>query len=298
MTVSRIKVAEGGPEFSRIAQGFGSVERWNRSPDELLNYVRRCMHLGVTTMDIAPIYAGGHAESMLGEALALDPALRDRLELVTKCSIGQWDRSLYHYDTSKEHILWSVEQSLTKLQTDRIDLLLIHRPDPLMDADETAEAFAELRQSGKVLYFGVSNFSPSQFELLASRLDFPLVTNEIEFSAMHLSAWYDGTLDLCQRLRIAPMAWGPLGRGRLFRTQNKWAEGLRQEMYRIGKELEGASLDKVALAWVLRHPARAIPILGTGKIARVRSAVGAEELDLSREQWFRVWVASTGKRLP
>jgi predicted oxidoreductase len=291
-------MATNGPEFSRIAQGFGSIERWGKTPAGLLNHVRRCVHLGVTTMDIAPIYGGGRAEAMLGEALALDPSLRDKLELVTKCCIGRWEASLYHYDTSKTHILWSVDQSLSMLQTDRIDLLLLHRPDPLMDADEVADAFTELRRSGKVLHFGVSNFSPLQFELLASRLDFPLVTNEIQFSVMHLSAWYDGTLDLCQRLCIAPMAWGPLCRGRLFREQNKWAEGLRQEMYDIGENLGSASLDQVALAWILRHPARIVPILGTGKIKRVRSAVGAEEIELSREQWFRVWVASTGKRLP
>jgi predicted oxidoreductase len=249
-------------------------------------------------MDIAPIYGQGQAETLLGEVLSMDTSLRDKLELVTKCCIGQWNTSLYHYDTSKAHILRSAEQSLTHLKTDRIDLLLIHRPDPLMDADEIAEAFVKLRESGKVLHFGVSNFSPSQFELLASRLDFSLVTNEIEFSAMHLTPWYDGTLDLCQRLRIAPMAWGPLGRGRLFREQNQWAEGLRREMYAIGETLGGASLDQVALAWILRHPARIMPILGTGKVKRVRSAVRAEELELSREQWFRVWVASTGKRLP
>lgn len=298
MTVSRIRMAIGGPELSRIAQGFGSIAHWNKSPDELLNHVRRCMHLGVTTMDIAPIYGDGNAESRLGEALSRDPALRDGLELVTKCCIGQWNTTLYHYDTSKTHILWSVDQSLSSLQTDRLDLLLIHRPDPLMDADEVAEAFAELRQAGKVLHFGVSNFSPGQFELLASRLDFPLVTNEIEFSALRLSAWYDGVLDHCQRQRISPMAWGPLGRGRLFREQNKWAEGLRQAMYAVGEELGGASLEQVALAWILRHPARIVPILGTGKIGRIRSAVGAEALSLSREQWFKIWVASTGKRLP
>ena len=112
MAVSRIKMARDGPEFSRIAQGFGSVARWNKSPAELLNHVRRCMHLGVTTMDLAPIYGRGQAEALLGETLALDASLRDKLELVTKCCIGQWDTLLYHYDTSKAHILWSVDQSL------------------------------------------------------------------------------------------------------------------------------------------------------------------------------------------
>jgi predicted oxidoreductase len=237
-------------------------------------------------------------ETLLGDALSLEPSLRDKVELVTKCSIGRWDTSLYHYDTSREHILWSVEQSLTKLQTDRVDLLLIHRPDPLMDADEVAEAFTQLRQSGKVLHFGVSNFTPSQFELLASRIDFPLVTNEVQFSVMYLSTWYDGTLDQCQRLRISPLVWSPLGGGRLFREETKWSERLRAKMYAVGEALGGASLDQVALAWMLKHPAKVVPILGTGKIEHARSAVKAEALELSREQWFRIWVASTGKRLP
>ena len=304
MTVSRIQMAAGGPEFSRFALGFGSAVRWGKSAREVLEYVQRCVHLGVTTMDNAAIYGDGACESLLGDALALAPALRDEVELVTKCCIGRWDTSLYHYDTSKAHILWSVEQSLQKLRTDRIDLLLIHRPDPLLDADEVAEAFGQLRQSGKVLHFGVSNFTPSQFELLASRLDVPrtspvrLVTNEVQFSAMYLSAWYDGTLDQCQRLRISPMAWSPLGGGRLFNEETKWAEDIRTEMYAAGEALGGASLDQVALAWILKHPARMVPILGTGKIEHVRSAVQAEGLELSREQWFRIWVASIGKRLP
>ena len=304
MAVSRISMSSEGPEFSRFAQGFAGAVRWKKSARELLSYVQRCVHLGVTTLDNAAIYGDGQCETLLGDALALNPSLRDEVELVTKCGIGTWETSLYHYDTSKAHILWSVEQSLQKLRTDRIDLLLIHRPDPLMNADEVAEAFVQLRQSGKVLHFGVSNFSPSQFELLASRLDFSrtspvrLVTNEIQFSAMYLEPWYDGTLDQCQRLRISPMTWSPLGGGRLFHEETKWSERIRTEMYAAGKALGGASLDQVALAWILKHPARMVPILGTGKIKRVRSAVQAESLDLSREQWFRIWVASAGKRLP
>ena len=303
MAVSRVQMAPGGPEFSRFAQGFGSAARWSKSAHELLDHVQRCVYLGVTTLDIAAIYGDGRCESLLGDALALKPSLRDEVELVTKCCIGRWGTSIYHYDTSKAHILWSVEQSLQKLRTDRIDLLLIHRPDPLMDADEVAKAFTALRQSGKVLHFGVSNFTPSQFDLLASRLDrsgtspVRLVTNEVQFSAMHLRTWYDGTLDQCQRLRISPMAWSPLGGGRLFHEESQWAESIRTEMYAAGEALGGAPLDQIALAWVLKHPARMVPILGTGKIERVRSAVQAEKLELSREQWFRIWVASAGKRL-
>jgi predicted oxidoreductase len=298
MTVSRISMSSEGPEFSRLAQGFGGAVRWGKSTQEMLAHLDECVDLGITTMDNAAIYSGGECETLLGDALALKPSLRDEVQLVTKCGIGTWDTSLYHYDTSKAHILWSVEQSLQKLRTDRIDLLLIHRPDPLMDADEVAEAFTRLKQSGEVLHFGVSNFTPSQFELLASRLDFPLVTNEVQFSAMYLETWYDGTLDLCQRLRISPMAWSPLGGGRLFREETKWAEDIRTEMYAAGVALDGAPLDQVALAWVLKHPARMVPILGTGQIGHVCSAVQAEGLELSREQWFRIWVASLGKRLP
>jgi predicted oxidoreductase len=297
MTVSRITMSNGGPTFSRIAQGFGSAVRWEKSPRQVLEHVSECIDLGITTLDIAAIYGGGQAETLLGDALALNPALRDKIQLVTKCGVGTWGTSLYHYDTSKAHILWSVDQSLAKLRTDRIDVLLIHRPDPLMDADEVAEAFTALRQSGKVLYFGVSNFTPSQYELLASRLSFPLVTNEVEFSVMHLEPWYDGTLDLCQRLRISPMAWGPLGGGRLFRDDTEQTVRLRKELGQIGESL-GASMDQVALAWLLKHPARIVPILGTGKADRIRNAVQAENLELSREQWFRIWVASTGEGLP
>jgi predicted oxidoreductase len=291
-------MASEGPEFSRIAQGLGGAARWNLSAQELLSRVQRGVYLGVTTLDIAAIYGGGRCETLLGDALALKPSLRDEVEIVTKCGIGTWETSIYHYDTRKAHILWSVEQSLRKLRTDRVDLLLIHRPDPLMDADEVAEAFGELRQSGKVLHVGVSNFTPSQVELLASRLPVPLVTNEVQFSAMYLETWFNGTLDQCQRLRISPMAWSPLGGGRLFHEESKWAERIRSEMYAAGKALDGATLDQVALAWILKHPARIAPILGTSRIDRVRSAVQAEGLELSREQWFRIWVASTGRRLP
>ncbi|OGO04788.1 MAG: hypothetical protein A2Y73_01980 [Chloroflexi bacterium RBG_13_56_8] len=297
MTVSRIAISSEGPTLSRFAQGFGSSVRWGKSPHQVLEHVSECVDLGVTTMDIAAIYGDGEAEILLGSALALHPSLRDKLEIITKCSIGTWNTSLYHCDTSKEHILWSVDQSLTKLKTDRLNALLLHRPDPLMDADEVAEAFAQLRQSAKVLHFGVSNFTTSQFELLASRLDFPLVTNEIEISAMHLNAWQDGTLDLCQRLRISPLAWGPLSGGRLFTSDTEQTVRLRKELSETGDAL-GASIEQIALAWLLKHPARIVPILGTGKSDRVQSAVKAESLELSREQWFRIWVASTGERLP
>ena len=309
MSVGSIHLSQAGPQVSRLALGMWRLMTWGLDDAGLLDLIHTAIDLGITTFDHADIYGDYRCEERFGRALAREPGLRHRLQLVTKCGIMPVsDRrpahKVKHYDTGRGHILASVDNSLRDLRSDHIDLLLIHRPDPLMDADEVAEAFGELRQSGKVLHFGVSNFTPSQVELLASRLPFSrtspvrLVTNEVQFSALYLQPWFDGTLDQCQRLRVSPMAWSPLGGGRLFHEESQWAERIRTEMYAAGKALENASLDQVALAWILKHPARIVPILGTSQIERVGSAVQAEGLELSREQWFRIWVASTGKRLP
>jgi predicted oxidoreductase len=148
-----------------------------------------------------------------------------------------------------------------------------------------------------VLHFGVSNFTPSQFELLSSRLSFPLVTNEVQFSVMYLASWTDGTLDLCQKLRISPMVWGPLGGGRLFTDSTEQVMRLRKVLTQIGDEFN-ATLDQVALSWLLKHPAKVIPILGAGNLEWIRNEVKAESVILSREHWFKIWVASTGEKLP
>ena len=298
MSVSRVALAAHGPEVSRLAQGWAGVTRWNKSTQELTDHVSHCVDLGITTMDNAAIYGGGEAEALLGDALYREPGLRERVELITKCSVGTWDTGLYHYDTSAEHILWSVEQSLKRLRTDRVELLLIHRPDPLMDADEVAEAFTTLRTSGKVLHFGVSHFMPSQFRLLSSRVAFPLVTNEIQCSVMHLAPWRDGTLDLCQQERIRPLAWSPLGGGELFAGETERTRRIVHALEGVGIELGEASVDQVALAWLLRYPGGIVPILGTHRLERLDAAAQAEFLSLTREQWFRIWVASTGERLP
>jgi predicted oxidoreductase len=299
MTLPRITVSAGGPTFSRLAQGFGSIVRDIPDAAGMLEYLMACLDEGITTFDNAAIYAGGRAETLLGEALAQSPSLRDKMQLVTKCGIvGQTPTTVHHYDTSKEHIISSAEQSLRRLQTDHIDTLLLHRWDPLMDAHEVAEAYTKLKDSGRVLYFGVSNHTPSQFELLASMLSFPLVTNEIEFSVINVEASFNGTLDQCQRLRISPMAWGPLGGGKLFTRDTEQIVRVRQALREVGGMLGGAPIDQVALAWILKHPARVVPILGTGQVAEMRSAVKATGLELSREQWFRIWTASQGHDVP
>jgi predicted oxidoreductase len=287
--------------------GFWRLAGWGLSDAELLDLIRASLDLGITTFDHADIYGDHTCQELFGRALALEPALRERMQIVTKCGImlaspNRPQHTHKHYDTSRATIVGSAEESLRLLGTDYINLLLIHRPDLLMDPDEVAEAFTALRQSGKVLHFGVSNFTPSQFDLLASAfptcLDFPLVTNQIEVSVLSLDLLHDGTVDQCLQRAIAPMVWSPLAGGRIFSEDSERAVRVRQALQALGQELGGASLDQVALAWLLTHPARFVPILGSSKIERIQSAVGAESLRLSREQWFTIWSASTGTPVP
>jgi predicted oxidoreductase len=303
MTVTRIELAKNGPRFSRIALGFWRLADWDLSDRELLDLVHASLDLGITTFDHADIYGDHTCQELFGRALALEPALRERMQIVTKCGImlaspSRPQHTIKHYDTSRAHIVASAEESLQALGTDHIDLLLIHRPDVLMDPDEVAEAFTALRQSGKVLHFGVSNFTAAQFDLLASRLDFALVTNQIEVSVLSLDLLHDGTVDQCLQRGVAPMVWSPLAGGRIFLADSERAARVRQALQAVGQDLGDAPLDQVALAWLLTHPARFVPILGSGKIERIRSAVRAEAMRLSREQWFSIWSASAGTPVP
>lgn len=303
MPVTPVPLSKAGPRVSRLVLGLWRLVDWRLDDAGLLELIHTALDLGITTFDHADIYGDYRSEELFGRALALEPGLRQRMQLVTKCGIKLVSErrpahEIKHYDTGQAHILASVDHSLRALGTEHVDLLLIHRPDPLMDADEVAGAFSTLRRSGKVLHFGVSNFAPWQFDLLASRLDFPLVTNQIEFSALHLEALQDGTLDQCQRLRILPMAWSPLGGGRLLRGDDEQAVRVRQALEATGAALGGASVAQVALAWILRHPAGVVPVLGTGNVEHLRRSACAVDLVLGREQWFRIWTASTGHEVP
>ncbi|WP_414455089.1 aldo/keto reductase [Enterobacter quasiroggenkampii] len=297
--VQRITLAPQGPEFSRFVMGYWRLMDWNMSPLQLASFIEEHIDLGVTTVDHADIYGGYQCEAAFGEALKLVPALRDRMEIVTKCGIATTakpEHALGHYITDSAHIIKSAEQSLVNLATDRIDLLLIHRPDPLMDADEVAEAFLNLHQSGKVRHFGVSNFTPAQFALLQSRLPFTLATNQVEISPVHQPLLLEGTLDQLQQLRIRPMAWSCLGGGRLFNDDE--FQPLRNELDTIAGELNAESIEQVVYAWILRLPSKPLPIIGSGKIERVRSALAAEELQMTRQQWFRIRKAALGYDVP
>lgn len=300
MQTPRIRIAPDGPEFSRVVLGLWRISDWQLTPQERLALLEECLALGVTTIDQADIYGDYTAEQMFGEALALAPGLRERIEIVSKCGIKlvsskRPDHAIQHYDTSRAHILASVERSLSDMRTDYLDLLLIHRPDPLMNADEVAETFRLLQQSGKVRHFGVSNFTPAQFDLLASR--FPLVTNQVELSTMHLDPLHDGTLDQCQRLSISPMIWSALGGGRVFSEQSPQAERIRNCLTAIGAEYN-VSQTVIAYAWILQHPSRPLVLTGSRRIDAVGEAVAATRITLTRAQWFAIWSASTGTAVP
>lgn len=297
--VQRITISPQGPEFSRLVMGYWRLMEWNMSAPQLASFIEEHVDLGITTADHADIYGGYQCEAAFGEAMRLAPHLRQKMEIVTKCGIATTakpDHALGHYITDKSHIISSAETSLQNLATDYLDLLLIHRPDPLMDADEVAEAFTSLHQSGKVRHFGVSNFTPAQFALLQSRLPFTLATNQVEISPVHQPTILDGTLDQCQQLRVHPMAWSCLGGGSLFNDEA--FQPLRDELQAIATEIGAETIEQVVYAWVMRLPSKPLPIIGSGKIERVRSAIHSLSLDMNRQQWFRIRKAALGYDVP
>lgn len=303
LKMERTSLHKNGPEISRIAAGLWRLSGWNMSTSDLCGWIDSAIDLGVTTFDHADIYGDYTCEKIFGEALGSRSSIRPKIQLVTKCGIqlvsdNNPGCTVKHYDTSREHILKSVENSLERLRTDYIDLLLIHRPDPLMDASEVAEAFTTLRDSGKVLFFGVSNFNTSQFEMLQSKMSFPLVTNQIECSVLHAEPFEDGTLDTCAGHGISPMAWSPLGGGELFTGKSEQAVRVRAELESICGRLGIGSIDMLALAWLLRHPASIVPIIGTHSLERMKRAVEAAEIELPREDWFSILRASKGTDVP
>ncbi|ELI1841386.1 aldo/keto reductase family oxidoreductase [Vibrio fluvialis] len=301
--VAKVTIASQGPEFSELVQGYWRLGEWGMTAQERLTFLKQHLELGITTVDHADIYGNYECEQLFGEALALEPSLREQLQIVTKCDIKLCsakfpERKINHYDTSAAHIYQSVNNSLERLHVNEIDVLLIHRPDVLMDADEVAEAFTELHKVGKVKHFGVSNFSPAQFELLQSRLGKPLVTNQVEINPLNFDVAHDGTLDQMQMLRTRPMAWSCLGGGAIFNGDSEQAQRVCAVLEELREELGAESIDQVIYAWVRALPSKPLPIIGSGKIERVQAAVDALDLTLSREQWYRVWVASKGHGVP
>ena len=296
LSCPRVSTSPGGLALSRIVAGMWRMTEWGMAPEQRVAFIEQCIALGVTSFDHADIYGGYGVESLFGEALRLQPSLRDRIELVSKCGIKlvspqRPQHTIQHYDTSAAHISASVDNSLRQLGTDRLDLLLIHRPDPLMAFDEIAAAFARLRQDGKVLHFGVSNFSRHQFEALNKRIT--LATNQVEFSPLHTAPLFDETFDGLQDLGVAPMIWSPLAGGKLFSGNEDNAENLRLVIKDIADEL-GQPFASVVFAWIMQLPCRPLPLTGTGRIEAIAVAVAGTQFTLSRSDWFRILRAARG----
>ena len=283
-------------KLSRIIYGLWRfTEDSDISASHSQSKIEACLEQGITTFDQADIYGGFSCEALLGRVLKQAPELRHQMEIITKCDIvapvgTHGDKRLKYYDTSEKYIRRAVERSLTEMAIEQIDLLLLHRPDPLMDADETGAALDSLVSSGKVKAVGVSNFRPWDMELLQSRMNNRLVTNQVEISLVENSAMTNGDLAYLQQHRIAPMAWSPLGGGSLFDgTHSSLAAKLEEMAKRFS--VDTASL---AIAWLLQHPANILPIMGSNNIQRIRGFSRALEVELDRQDWFELYEAANG----
>lgn len=301
MTISRAALCPNGLEVSQLIAGFWRLKHWGLSAKELLRFIQTIMDMGITTMDHAMVY---RSEAPFGEALALHPSLRQQMEIVSKCGIrpagfgplGAAQTS--HYDSGYAAIIESAEASLQDLRTDYLDILLLHRPDYLMDVHEIAEAFARLKSQGKVRYFGVSNFSAAQFDLLQGVWSDGLVTNQIELSPYYMQALDSGTLEQCAGYGVRPMLWSCLAGGHLLNPIDAKGQRLLAALQRIREETGADSVEQVVYAWVLALPSEPLPLLGTSKLERVTDAVKGLSVQLTREQWYSIWEASNGAPVP
>lgn len=286
-------------ELSPIIAGLWRIAEWKLDVAARVRWIEQALELGITSFDHADIYGDYGAEALFGEALQAAPALRARMQLVTKCGIrlqsAQRPYRLNHYDTTAGYVRAQVEQSLVNLHTDRLDLVLIHRPDYLMDAAALADTFATLTREGKVMHWGVSNHGASQFALLHQH--HPLLTNQVELSPLAMQALDDGTLDQAQQLGLRPMIWSPLGGGRLFSGEDAQVLRVRETMNAIATRY-GISLATLAYAWILRHPSHPHPITGSGRLEGLRDAVAALDVRLDAEDWYAIWTASKGHPVP
>jgi predicted oxidoreductase len=295
-----LPLCDGGPSLSPIVAGAWRMAEWGWTAQQRLRWIEECVALGLTSFDHADIYGGYTVETLFGEGLALQPGLRAQLQLVSKCGIrlvapARPSHRARCYDTSAAHITLSVDNSLRALGTGYLDLLLLHRPDFLLDADAVARTFEALRTAGKVRHFGVSNFTPAQFDLLDARI--PLATNQVELHPLHRDALHDGTLDQAQRLRRRPMIWSPLAGGRLMAGTDEVARRV-QDCLRLLAAQRGEPVATIAYAWLLRLPSRPVPIAGTRRIEALREAIRARAVELTPEEWYAVWQAGAGRDIP
>jgi len=279
--------------ISRIIYGMWRLaDDINTSSKHISNKVNLCLDQGITSFDQAAVYGLYSAEALFGEVLKVNPSLRQKIEIVSKCGIvNPSDRyagvSVSHYDTSREHIFNSVDASLKNMATDYLDLLLIHRQDPFLDHHETGKALDDLIKSGKVKEVGVSNFKPWDFTLLQSAMKSHLVTNQIEMSLAATDSFTNGDLAFHQERATTIMAWSPLGGGKLMKDKGILGKALKK--IAVNQNVDIAA---VAVAWLLAHPARICPVMGTNNLNRIAKISDAMNVKMDRESWFELYTAS------
>ena len=289
-------------DVSRMACG---VWRWADAPDHspatTARRIQACLDQGITSFDHADIYGDYRCETVFGDALRAQPALKRQLQIITKTDImllsKVWPQTrVKHYDTSPGHVRGSVERSLQRIGVDVIDLLLIHRPDPLMDAQALGNCLDSLIDSGKIRAAGVSNFMPWDLDLLQSAMRHRLVTNQVEISLLHTAPFTNGQLAQAQQLKLPPMAWSPLGGGRLFGDAPA-ALRLKPMLERLAKQA-GTDTTAVAVAWLLHHPARIVPVLGSNDLQRIATFSQAFQVPMDRQTWYELYELAQGTEVP
>jgi predicted oxidoreductase len=285
-------------KLSPIIAGTMNWGIWDKKLNtiEMAHIIKVCVENKITTFDHADIYGNYTTEADFGKAFKQSLVDRNTIQLVSKCGIQHVNgraNKIKHYDYSKAYIIWSVENSLKNLQTDYLDVLLLHRPSPLMVADEIAESIAQLKKEGKIIDFGLSNFTASQTELIRQKTE--VSYNQVQFSATHYESMLDGSLDYMQLHNIRPMSWNPLGT--VFREDIEQTRRLKKVLVQLVEKYHLGS-DTILLAWILKHPAGIIPVAGTVNIARIQALMKAVELDLDQEDWFAIWTESMGNKVP
>ena len=287
-------------KLSPIIAGVMNWGVWdkNLNSKEMQHLIHLFLENGITTFDHADLYGGYTTEAAFGKALTSSKIDRKNIQLISKCGIrhvseNRPENVVKHYDYSKEYIIWSAENSLKNLQTDYLDVFLLHRPSPLIQADAVAEAVEKLKAAGKILSFGVSNFTASQTELLRQKTEVSF--NQIQFSATNHEAMIDGSIDYMQLHHIQPMAWNPLGV--VFRENTEQTQRLKLmfsklvEKYHVGSDL-------ILLAWILQHPAHILPVAGTINVSRIQQLMKVKSLVLDKQDWFAIWIESMGNKVP
>jgi predicted oxidoreductase len=277
--------------------------KWGENFDthQWIDFIEKSIDMGLQDFDHADIYGDYTTETDFGKALKEKPHLRDEMQITTKCGIkmpaeNRPENKIKSYDSGEKHILKSVDNSLRNLHTDFIDVLLLHRPDFLMNPNEIAETFEKLKDDGKVRFFGVSNFTPSQFEMINDL--FPLVTHQVEASVSHLNPFEDGTLDQLLMKNIIPTAWSPLGGGDFMHTGNsKSGQGLNQVLKKLNEKYE-LNTAQLMFLFLKTHPSGIVPVLGTSKTKRLKEALAVESKIMEKEDWYALYSASKGEKLP